>query len=200
MDNATIKDYANLLLDVYLNMIDEHADVVHDPEDHNICLAIVERPRTASQVYWSYSNPSSLRADFLRGPLANVLVPNVEPHNKIIAATGSRNDLHTEVRLLNYLHSIDLLSNNSTITLLSSRSVCGSCAQKIYDLQKKIADKCALVATELKAEKKRKGEANNITKIYVMSFKAEGPWERPDNPGSGRESRGIEFREWNLLQ
>jgi hypothetical protein len=136
---------------------------VHDPEAHNLCTAVVERPNLETETYISYSNPSGLKTKPMRF-VAKSLIPEGRPHKCIVQRPG-RQDLHTEVRLLNYLYSVDLLNGPGTVTLFSTRSVCTTCRHAIAAVQKAVAKQCGLIALELRAEDK----GSDLSRAYIYN-------------------------------
>ena len=166
MNETNAQDHALHLLALYAELVQASADYAHDPEEHNLCTAVVERSNGTSETYISYSNPSSLTTVPMRGIRAS-LIPEGRPHRCLIHRPG-RQDLHTEVRLLNYLYSIDRLSQPGTVTMFSTRSVCTTCRSAIATAQAAVSRTCGLVALELRAEDR----GNPLDRAYIYNVRS----------------------------
>lgn len=167
MNEQTAQAHALELLALYTELVQLNAGYAHDPEEHNLCTAVVERAGAATETYISYSNPSSLKTVPTRSVKAS-LIPEGRPHKCLIHRPG-RQDLHTEVRLLNYLYSIGRLSQTGTVTMFSTRSVCKTCRSAIAAVQTEVAKKCGLVAFELRAEDRG---IEMLDKAYIYNVKS----------------------------
>ncbi len=163
MNEQTAQDHALHLLALYTELMQLNAGYAHDPEAHNLCTAVVERSNGATETYISYSNPSSLKTVPTRSVRAS-LIPEGRPHKCLIHRPG-RQDLHTEVRLLNYLYSIGRLDQAGTVTMFSTRSVCTTCRSAIATVQKSVSRTCGLVALELRAE----DSSNTLERAYIYN-------------------------------
>ncbi len=180
MNEETARDHALHLLALYTELVQANAGYAHDPDEHNLCTAVVERANAATETYISYSNPSGLTTNAMRSVRAS-LIPAGRPHRCLIHRPG-RQDLHTEVRLLNYLYSIERLSRAGTVTLFSTRSVCTTCRSAIATVQAAVSRQCGLVALELRAEDR----SNNLGRAYIYNVRAgTGMGVRDDARGQG---------------
>lgn len=149
MNEDEIVAYAQNLYSAYCLLILENEGYVHDPEAHNLCSAIVKNS-AGTYEFLSYSNVSGL-SQKVRLFVQGSLIPSTPVTNPLIARGGMQ-DLHTEVRLINYLYSIGLLSQSGMVYFFSTRSVCKTCAEAIAAAQKHCAQHVAFMPCELKAE------------------------------------------------
>lgn len=132
----------------YYQLLADTSATQHDPDEHNLCSAVVEHPQFGTmETIYSYSNPSALRAR----RFADYHLVEGEVANKLIDRGGMQ-DLHTEVRLINYLYDRDLLGTNTVVSFFSSRSVCGTCRPAIYETMRLLQGRCAFMAYEFKVE------------------------------------------------
>lgn len=174
MNEVKAENHALQLLALYTELMQANEGYAHDPEEHNLCTAVVERPGKETETYISYSNPSGLTTRPMRTVVAS-LIPAGRPHRCLIHRPG-RQDLHTEVRLLNYLYSIGRLSQAGTVTLFSTRSVCTTCRSAIATAQAALSRSCGLVALELRAE----DHSHDLGRAYIYNVQA----------GTGMRARG----------
>lgn len=133
---------ARLLLLLYEELKVIHEDLKHDPEAHNLCLAVVEESGKNQQEFLSYSSPAALSVagkKFLGTALANAMVVGAPSGVTPFINRGGMQDLHTEVRLINFLAAAGLLrqvgSTNNVITFFSTRTVCPGCQKAIITAQ-----------------------------------------------------------------
>ena len=164
MNEATAQEHALHLLALYTELVQANEGCAHDPEEH-LCTAVVERSSGATETFISYPNPSGLRTRAMQGVPAS-LIPVGRPHRCLIHRSG-RQDLHTEVRLLNHLYSIERLSRPGTVTLFSTRSVCTTCRSAIATVQAAVSRQCGLVAPELRAEDR----SNTLGRAYIYNVR-----------------------------
>ncbi len=180
MNEEAAQEHALHLLALYVEIMQANEGYKHDPEEHNLCTAVVEPARGATETYVSYSNPSCLTTLPTRGIRAT-LIPEGRPHRCLIHRPG-RQDLHTEVRLLNYLYSIERLSRPGTVTLFSTRSVCTTCRSAIATAQTAVSRQTGLVALELRAEDR----GHSLERAYIYNVRpGTGMLERDDPSGQG---------------
>lgn len=161
MTEDEIVQYAQNLYAAYCLLIIETDNFAHDPEKHNLCSAIVTNS-SGTKEYLSYSNVGSLPKGvktFVQGSL----IPSTPVHNPLIARGGMQ-DLHTEVRLINYLYSIGELTKSGTVHFFSTRTVCPTCAKAIGYAQNACAKHVAFMPCELKAEE----GLDSIEKVHMF--------------------------------
>lgn len=131
MTEDVIKAQANLLASLFCFLEDDRDTATYKVEDHNICSAVIEKNGLVSNPYMSYSNGSriskKMRCEY-------EFIPDLKTDNKLINRGGMQ-DLHTEIRLLNYLHASGTLQGPCDIHLFSSRSVCPTCLSAIQELR-----------------------------------------------------------------
>jgi hypothetical protein len=176
MNADLVKTYAQNLLFLYVELIAANDGYKHDPEAHNLCSAVCEMSDGVSE-YVSYSNPSGLAVN-VRKYVLSAFIPDVKIHNAVIERGGMQ-DLHTEVRLLNYLHSIGMFDKVGTISFFSTRSVCKTCADAIAEAQRKFARNVAFVPFELKAEDR----GQDLSTIYAFLAQKGSLGARRDTSG-----------------
>jgi hypothetical protein len=214
MNVERMQDYSRQLVALYTELIGAAEGYAHDPQAHNLCLAVCEFS-TGVEEYLSYSNPSALKAKALKYFRSSLIPYEPSPNNALVSRAGPSGqvpmqDLHTEVRLINYLHSIGRLARAGSVTMFSTRTVCPTCRQAIYDTQKATALTCSFGAIELEAEKP------DSTLEHAFSFNVPQPFTpnpawvpgapaavsrylaRPAGQESGREARapgdtGVHF-------
>lgn len=164
MNIETAKKYAENLLFLYVELMAANDGYKHDPEAHNLCSAVCEMT-DGTYEFLSYSNPSGLAVNVKKYVLG-AFIPDTKIHNAIIQRGGMQ-DLHTEVRLLNYMHAQGIFSKIGTVSFFSTRSVCKTCASAIALAQKTFAQHVAFVPFELKAEDRGK----QLSEIYMFLSK-----------------------------
>ena len=160
MSPEEIQTHAQNLYAPYCLLILENGGYVHDPEAHNLCSAIFESEGRKWE-FLSYSNVSGLPAR-VRTFVQGSLIPATPVENPLIKRGGMQ-DLHTEVRLINYLHSIGMFSRTGVLYFFSTRSVCKTCAKAISAAQQQHARTVAFVPLELKAE----SGLDSIEKVHM---------------------------------
>jgi hypothetical protein len=125
----------------------------HDPDEHNFCSAVIEKDgKRVGSTLVSYSNPSALKAKRYQEAGYNILSEVGDVANKVINR-GGRQDLHTEVRLINQMASDPSLNiPHTNIYLFTTRSVCNTCRSAILGVAKKL-NHINFYVFELRAEK-----------------------------------------------
>lgn len=164
MTEDEIVSYAQNLYAAYCLLIIENDGFAHDPEKHNLCSAIVSNSGGVKE-YLSYSNVSGLSKS-VRTFVQGSLIPSTPVVNPLIKRGGMQ-DLHTEVRLINYLYSIGELERAGTVHFFSTRTVCKTCAEAIGFAQKSCAMHVAFMPCELKAE----DGLDTIEKVHMFLAK-----------------------------
>ena len=150
MTEEEVKKYAFNLYALYVELLATNKGYAHDPEAHNLCSAVCNFVGGENYEFLAYSNPSGLATNVKKYVLGSLI-----PTNKINGAIidrGGMQDLHTEVRLLNYMADQGYLAKTGTISFFSTRSVCSTCAKAIAWVQALCAKNVALIPYELKAE------------------------------------------------
>lgn len=150
MTEEEVKKHGFNLYALYVELVLVNKDYAHDPEAHNLCSAVCQFTDGTNYELLAYSNPSSLATNVKKYVLGS-LIPANKIHRAIIDRGGMQ-DLHTEVRLLNYLADQGYLGKTGTISFFSTRSVCKTCAEAIAKAQKICAANVAFIPYELKAE------------------------------------------------
>ena len=118
--------------------------------DHNVCSAYIEYPNGRNETLFCYSNPSKLKKELI-DEYEFIIASDIT--YKIINRGGMQ-DLHTEVRLLNYLYEYRLKeTSGAVINFFSMRSVCNTCRKAIYTFMKNVNGRHAVTAYEFKIEK-----------------------------------------------
>lgn len=157
MNIEQVKEHALILASGYfiLGLNIASCGSSYDIDAHNLCSAVIERWGQPTETIFSYSNPSGLPkgadAAFLNLVSGKVRNPIVD--------RGGMQDLHTEVRIINYLNDagyFDAGQVPAVVTFFSSRSVCPTCRSAI--------------ASVINPEKGNKGR--NVA-FNAMDFKAE---------------------------
>lgn len=145
-----IKEQARILAALTC-FLDEDVDTgKYSVFDHNVCSAYIEYPDGRKETLFSYSNPSRLKKGLI-GEYEFIIASGIP--DKIIARGGMQ-DLHTEVRLLNFLYEYRLKGiTGAVINFFSMRSVCDTCRAAIYTFMKEVNGRHAVTAYEFKIEK-----------------------------------------------
>lgn len=149
MTKEQVKEQALILAAMYAFLDQDRSTPCYHVDKHNICSAYIEYPDKSTETFFCYSNPSALKAKKIAD--YNFVV-DADITKKLINRRGMI-DLHTEVRLINYLYSKDKLKPNTVVNFFSSRSVCDTCRAAIYDTMRKLSGQVAFMAYEFKAEK-----------------------------------------------
>ena len=147
MNVDQIKDHALALAGLYDMLRHDLEAYVHDIDAHNLCSAVVEKWGGGSETFYSYSNPSGLPVHIRAA--YNFIIGDVPV--KFINRGGMQ-DLHTEVRLINYLFSNHYLDGKYTVTFFSSRTVCATCRAAIMQTVRHFGRTAAFNAAEFKVE------------------------------------------------
>jgi len=130
MTNEQLEYEALYLAGLYCFLIEDRNTARYDVEKHNLCTAVIERSDGLSKTWVAYSNPSGIRLGLRReyGLISDV------PNAQRIIGIGGMADMHTEIRLINYLFANgEINDGNATIYLFSTRTVCKTCKQGIAD-------------------------------------------------------------------
>lgn len=145
-----VKEQARILAAMYAFLDEDRSTPTYQVIDHNVCSAYVEYVDGTNEAFFCYSNPSALKAK--KFDCYN-LVKDDMIINKLINRGGMM-DLHTEVRLINYLYSVGKLKPGTVVNFFSSRTVCDTCRTAIYTAMKTLFGSVAFMAYEFKVEDK----------------------------------------------
>lgn len=175
MTEQEIIKYAENLHFLYAELILANDGYKHDPEAHNLCSAVCQMTDGTNYEFVSYSNPSGLAINVRKYVLSS-LIPNGKIINAIIQRGGMQ-DLHTEVRLLNYMADQGIFSKTGTVSFFSTRSICPTCVKAIGYAQEKFAKNIAFIPFELKAEDRW----SSLSEVYAfLAEKGSKGMERRD--------------------
>lgn len=168
MTEQEVIKYAENLYFLYAELIAANDGYKHDPEAHNLCSAVCQMTDGTNYEFLSYSNPSGLAVNVRKYVLSS-FIPGDKIQNAIIQRGGMQ-DLHTEVRLLNYMADQGIFNKDGTVSFFSTRSICTTCADAIGMAQRKFAKNVAFIPFELRAE----DLGSSISEVY--SFLAKKGW------------------------
>ena len=146
MTEEQMKSHALELASVYSSLLEDTTGIKHDPDEHNVCSAVVE-VGTHAETFYAYSNVSALKAK----KYSHYTWVTGEEGAKLINRGGMQ-DLHTEVRLINGLYAKGKLVQNAVVTFFSSRTVCNTCRPAIYTAMQMLAGRVAIMAFEFRVE------------------------------------------------
>lgn len=163
MTKEEVKEQARILAAMYAFLDQDRSTTNYRVDDHNVCSAFIEYGDNRTETFFCYSNPSALKARKFAG--YNLVVD--KDFSKKLIDRGGMIDLHTEIRLINYLYAHDKLKPNTVVSFFSSRSVCGTCRSAIYDAMRSLSGQVAFMAYEFKVE------ADGFTK-YVYPITEHG--------------------------
>jgi hypothetical protein len=142
-----VKKHALQLAAIYAWVVKDLSHRVYDPDQHNLCSAVVEQSDRIIGTYFSYSNPSALPKEMVEN-YAFILGDDAPQ----IIGRGGMQDLHTEVRLINYLSTKKWLVSPNVIAFFSTRSVCATCREAILGTMLKLGGAVPFMAWEFKVE------------------------------------------------